>query len=567
MHSTHAHVICVLPLVLLLHRFPDLTPLVSTDSETDFFLNAAHLQLHRRARALHRLGKLADGLAAASTSTAAGGAGSTAAAATGTHQAVASGVSVSATTGATAGSLRVLLDIAVPLLQVVIAEGGEGVGADGLNAAGHERDAADIDRAAALVDAACGALRSVARALPWNQYDALLAHLMRAMQGKPSKPNIRAVCVVLDAFHFPLPHNLVRPEHAGQSLEVTRAAEAVTVPAVAQAGNTAAAAAAAGQLPAAEIGADAAPGEGQEEEEEVGEEVEVQVAVQPAVQVDPAVQAEAVQRALLRRVLPVLHRQLVQKGEAPVARAPVALALVKLLRLLPADVERTELPRALQGVCNLLTDRQQRVRDDARAVLVSVAKELGPAYMPYIVNVLRATLPDRGFTAHVIGYTLHAVLEAVVGHLIRRRAKGGSSGAAVVTAATAGGDVEMGDDGKDQGATAEGDTAGGAGEEEGEEEWRAVTPGDAGQTGGQAGSSASNPEPEGLLDEAMALALPLLEAEVFGEVAEAKEVAQFANNYKEAKKVSGWSHSHHVRYSTTVNTVLVDTLQSLCEGL
>ena len=26
----------------------------------------------------------------------------------------------------------------------------------------------------------------------------------------------------------------------------------------------------------------------------------------------------------------------------------------------------------------------------------------------------RATLPDRGFTAHVKGYTLHAVLEAVV---------------------------------------------------------------------------------------------------------------------------------------------------------
>lgn len=33
------------------------------------------------------------------------------------------------------------------------------------------------------------------------------------------------------------------------------------------------------------------------------------------------------------------------------------------------------------------------------------------------------------------------------------------------------------------------------------------------------------------------LALPIIENEVFGEVAEAKEVAQFAMNYKEAKKV------------------------------
>lgn len=33
------------------------------------------------------------------------------------------------------------------------------------------------------------------------------------------------------------------------------------------------------------------------------------------------------------------------------------------------------------------------------------------------------------------------------------------------------------------------------------------------------------------------LALPIIDNEIFGEVAEAKEVAQFAMNYKEAKKV------------------------------
>jgi hypothetical protein len=45
-----------------------------------------------------------------------------------------------------------------------------------------------------------------------------------------------------------------------------------------------------------------------------------------------------------------MHRLLVQGGPSPVVRAPVALALVKLLRLLPLEAERTELPRALQ-VC------------------------------------------------------------------------------------------------------------------------------------------------------------------------------------------------------------------------
>jgi hypothetical protein len=40
-----------------------------------------------------------------------------------------------------------------------------------------------------------------------------------------------------------------------------------------------------------------------------------------------------------------------------------------------------------------------------------------------------------------------------------------------------------------------------------------------------------------LLDDSLELALPLIENEIFGEVAEAKEVAVFANNYKEAKRV------------------------------
>jgi hypothetical protein len=47
-------------------------------------------------------------------------------------------------------------------------------------------------------------------------------------------------------------------------------------------------------------------------------------------------------------------------------------------------VERRELPRALQGVANLLSSRAQRVRDDARAVLLDMAVELGPPYLPYI---------------------------------------------------------------------------------------------------------------------------------------------------------------------------------------
>lgn len=39
-------------------RFPDLQLLLDSDPEVDFFHNIAHLQLHRRTRALQRLAKV-----------------------------------------------------------------------------------------------------------------------------------------------------------------------------------------------------------------------------------------------------------------------------------------------------------------------------------------------------------------------------------------------------------------------------------------------------------------------------------------------------------------------------
>lgn len=86
---------------------------------------------------------------------------------------------------------------------------------------------------------------------------------------------------------------------------------------------------------------------------------------------------------------------------------------VRPVQLLPPEVERIELPRAIQSVAGLLRSRAQGVRDDARAVLCDMALELGAPYIPYIANVLRAVLPDKGFTAHVIGFSLTAVLAAL----------------------------------------------------------------------------------------------------------------------------------------------------------
>ena len=39
--------------------------------------------------------------------------------------------------------------------------------------------------------------------------------------------------------------------------------------------------------------------------------------------------------------------------------------------------------------------------------------ELGVSYLYFAIQVLQNACPAKGYTAHVLGYTLHAILEAV----------------------------------------------------------------------------------------------------------------------------------------------------------
>jgi hypothetical protein len=54
------------------------------------------------------------------------------------------------------------------------------------------------------------------------------------------------------------------------------------------------------------------------------------------------------------------------------------------------------------------------VRDSARAALASASAGLGAAHLPSIVSLLTTRL-DRGFMVHVLGATLHSILDATIG--------------------------------------------------------------------------------------------------------------------------------------------------------
>ena len=52
-------------------------------------------------------------------------------------------------------------------------------------------------------------------------------------------------------------------------------------------------------------------------------------------------------------------------------------------------------------------------RDDARNVLVAMMAEIGVKYLYYAIQTLHNACPAKGYTAHVLGYTLHSILHAL----------------------------------------------------------------------------------------------------------------------------------------------------------
>ena len=326
--------------------YPELQRLTAKDEETDFWLNAVHLQLHRRARAFTRLARSLKNEAP-----------------------VERGTGTEATAAVPVG---VTMGLLVPILQQAILESRKKE-----DDAGHGLKQSDVDRSTNVADAAMQALKAVAMALPWIQYQELLGRWLRIMGRRSydqtvTKAILRSVCIILDAFRF-LDGDEANETSVCVSVDGTNAMK---------------------ERPEDEDDIDgdaAAPGN-----------AVVHNRNEPS-------RSEVV-GFLNRRVIPELRNQMVA-GET--VRAPVAQAIVKVLKMMPPSIMRQELPRTIQIVANLLRLRLQRLRDDARAVMVAMAVDLGPEYISFFIEVLQASLPDRGFTAHVLGYTVHAVIEGV----------------------------------------------------------------------------------------------------------------------------------------------------------
>eukprot|EP00899_Mesostigma_viride_P005995 jgi/Mesvir1/15397/Mv06583-RA.2 len=242
----------------------------------------------------------------------------------------------------------------------------------------------DPTKSSGTVEEAIKTLGWIGGRLSWSLYSALLHSLFYRIPKNPTHERllVRTGCSLLDNFHFHVLGGEVEegPGLAGEAKE--------------------------GALEAAKAGVvavDSAKGQ------PAAPEAEGAAAGEPTRKIPDSIVA-----TLTSRTLPTLFKYMAEGEE--VLRSHVAVAIVKLLLLLPRSVLDAELPRVIQGVVNVLKNRKQGVRDRARETLTAVVAELGPTHLGAVLDVMRASL-DRGYMRHILGFSVHAVLMTLVPRL------------------------------------------------------------------------------------------------------------------------------------------------------
>lgn len=134
-----------------------------------------------------------------------------------------------------------------------------------------------------------------------------------------------------------------------------------------------------------------------------------------AIDVDTDTESSTIWNQLNSKLIPSIERFLVkEKSErngtkVKSLRAPIALALVKLLRKLPDNVFRNKFPRLLTEVCNVLQHKESDERDIARVTLAKIVISIPINYLSDVIREMALQLSE-GYKLHVRMATLHTVL-------------------------------------------------------------------------------------------------------------------------------------------------------------
>ncbi|KAK5582758.1 hypothetical protein RB653_004344 [Dictyostelium firmibasis] len=100
-----------------------------------------------------------------------------------------------------------------------------------------------------------------------------------------------------------------------------------------------------------------------------------------------------------------------QKNEGLV-NLSIALAILKLYKLLPETTSTQLYPNIIGKLCIGLKSKEYSVRDTTRSTLLQVMETLGYRFFPYILKDMRNVLKN-GYQKHILAYTLHALLNTL----------------------------------------------------------------------------------------------------------------------------------------------------------
>uniref|UniRef100_A0A914X119 Small subunit processome component 20 homolog n=1 Tax=Plectus sambesii TaxID=2011161 RepID=A0A914X119_9BILA len=234
-----------------------------------------------------------------------------------------------------------------------------------------------VSKTAALSDEAVRLLGQVLSMAPWKRYLAMLEFYLNKLQREEEKHKaiIRIIVAILDAFHFEVASSSQAKEKGVEKMDVAE----------------------------------------QNEENMPLESSEIASGL-----------SQRIYDTMVKQVLPRLqkcidgkkanmHAHKKSQGakhyheDDDILRAPVALAMVKLLLKLPTAILDQHLPGIVLKLCELLKSRSRDVRDSARKTLVAVVDALGPKYLPFVIKELKSTL-SKGYQIHVMIFTVHVLI-------------------------------------------------------------------------------------------------------------------------------------------------------------
>lgn len=234
----------------------------------------------------------------------------------------------------------------------------------------------------AIVDAAVAVLGKICQHLNWSDYVAILKQYLEKMASEMRyhKTVVKVIVAILDAFHFDLSKSkaLTKKDKWGKPAgSVAKMDSAIDEPNLVS------------FLPLNED------------------------------------EATAIHNTVAQVIFPKLQNCLMQKAKGDgrhkmsgrkyyaeddeILRVPMAIAMVKLLKVLPKGLLDQYIPGIFLKLCEFLRSKAITIREKARETLVIIMQSLGKRYLIYLIEEMNSSM-TRGYQFHVLTYTIHKIM-------------------------------------------------------------------------------------------------------------------------------------------------------------